>query len=140
MVKNIVVKVVHKIGPESTAMEAAAAMVEKGIGCLIVSGEQGPIGMVTERDLLAKIAAVRADSSGVQVKDIMSVPLITVSMNTTIGEAAQTMIEHHIRRLVVTGEDGIILGLVTMTDIVRWVAKQEELSDSLIRYLMFDVP
>ncbi len=50
------------------------------------------------------------------------------------------MMDNADKRLVVMSEDGTFLGLVTMTDIVRWVAKQEELSDSLINYLNHDVP
>ena len=139
-VKSIVVELVHKIRPEASAQEAAALMVEKDIGCLVVSGNEGPVGLVTERNILRKLAAVRGDPSRVRVREIMSAPLISVSMDTSIGDTAKKMIDYHIKRLVVMGEDGTFLGLVTMTDIVRWMAKQEKLSESLINYLMFDVP
>jgi CBS domain-containing protein len=139
-VKNIVVEVVHKVRPESTAREAAAIMVERGVGCLIVSGIEGPVGMVTERDLLRKAMSNGADPNRVRIRDIMSVPLISVTMDTSVGEAAKKMVENNIKRLAVVGEDGTFLGLITMTDIVRWVAKQKELSEALINYLTYDVP
>ena len=139
-IRNLVVEVVHKIRPEGTVLEALQTMLEKDVGCLVVSGVGGPIGMVTEKDILRKVTALRRDPGKVQVREVMSAPLISTSMDTTVGAAAKKMIEGKIKRLVVMGEDGSFLGLVTMTDIVRWVAERKELSDSLINYLMYDVP
>ncbi len=139
-IKSIVIEVVHRIRPEATALEAASLMLEKEVGCLVVTGERGAIGMITERDILRKVTAAHIDPSKVRVKDIMSVPLIATTMDTPIGDAAKKMIENNIKRLVVLGEEGTFFGLVTMTDIVRWLARQEELSDSLINYLKYDVP
>ncbi len=139
-IRNIVIEVVHTIRPDSTALDAASLMVEKNVGCLVVAGTEGAIGMITERDILRKVTAAHIDPSKVRVRQIMSVPLVAVSMETSIGDAAKKMIEYSIKRLVVMGEEGTFLGLVTMTDIVRWLAKQEELSDSLINYLSYDLP
>ncbi len=139
-VKSIVVDVVHKVRPESTAREAAAIMADKDIGCLVVSGSEGAMGMITERDILRKVTATGVDASKVRVRDIMSVPLVVVSTDTSIGDAAKKMIENGIKRLVVLGEDGTLLGLITMTDIVRWAAGRKELSDTLTNYLNYDVP
>jgi CBS domain-containing protein len=139
-IRNLVVEVVHKIRPEGTVLEALQTMLEKDVGCLVVSGVGGPIGLVTEKDVLRKVTALRRDPGKVQVREVMSSPLISTSMDTTVGDAAKKMIEGKIKRLVVMGEDGSFLGLVTMTDIVRWVAERKELSDSLINYLMYDVP
>jgi CBS domain-containing protein len=139
-IKNLVVEVVHKIRPEGTVLEALRTMLEKDVGCLVVSGVGGPIGMVTEKDILRKVTARSRDPGKVQVREVMSSPLISTSMDTSVGDAAKKMIESKIKRLVVMGEDGSFLGLVTMTDIVRWVASRKELSDSLVNYLMYDVP
>ncbi len=139
-VKNILVEVVHKVRTESTAREAASLMVEREVGCLIVSSDQGPVGLITERDILRKVTALGKDPERVRVRDIMSVPLVSVTLETSIGEAAKKMMDNRIKRLAVVGSDGTFLGLVTMTDIVRWVSKQKELSESLINYLSFDVP
>ncbi len=139
-VKNIVVEVVHKVRPESTARDAAELMVEKEVGCLVVSGDEGPIGMVTERDVLKKVTAAGVDPNKVRVGQIMSGPLIAVTLETSVGDSAKKMIDNGVKRLVVMSEDGDFLGLVTMTDIVRWLAKREELSGSLLNYLNYDVP
>jgi CBS domain-containing protein len=130
---------VHKIHYESTVSEAAAALLAKDVGSLVVMGTDGPVGLITARDILRKVTAARADPGEVLVKDVMSSPLISVSAGASVGESARKMIEMKIKRLGVTDDQGGLTGIVTMTDIVGYVAKQEELSDSLIRYLMFVV-
>ena len=137
---KIVIEVVHKIRPEDTVLDALRTMLEKDIGCLVVSGVGGPIGMVTEKDILRHVTVRRLDPGKVQVKEVMSTPLISTAMDTSVGDAAKKMVESKVKRLVVMGEDGSFLGLVTMTDIVRWVAQSKELSDSLLDFLMYDVP
>jgi CBS domain-containing protein len=130
---------VHRIHYESTVSEAAALLLAKDIGSLVVTGNDGPVGLITVRDILRKVTAARADPAEVWVKDVMSSPLISVSAETSVGESAKKMIEMKIKRLGVTDDKGDLAGIVTMTDIVGYVSKQEELSDSLIRYLMYDV-
>jgi CBS domain-containing protein len=139
-IKSIMIEIVHATSGEATAVEAASVMLEKGVSCLIVTGKEGPIGMITERDILRRVTAARLNAGRVRVKDIMSTPLIATSMDSSIGDAARKMIENNIKRLVVLGQDGTFLGLVTMTDLVRWLAKEKELSDALIDYLKYHVP
>jgi len=130
---------VHKIQHESTVSEAAAVLLAKNIGSLVVTGTDGPVGLITATDILRKVTAARADPAEVRVKDVMSSPLISVSAETSVGEAAKQMIGMKIKRLGVTNDRGGLAGIVTMTDIVGYVAKQERLSDSLMRYLMHEV-
>ncbi len=138
-VKSVVVDVVHKVRPESSVQEAVRLMIEKDIGCLIVSS-QGPIGIVTERDILRKVTGRGLDPVKTRVEDIMSSPLVAVPPESTVGEAAKRMIDNQIKRVVVMDKEGTFLGLVTMSDIIRWLAKQEEVSDSLKNFLKYDVP
>ena len=70
-VRNIVIGVVHRIRPDSTALEAASQMVEKNVGCLVVAGREGAIGMITERDILGKVTAAHIDPGKVNVSHIM---------------------------------------------------------------------
>ena len=138
-VRSIIVNSIHRVFPETSVYEAAGLMVDKDVGCLLVSGNDGPVGIVTQKDVLRRVTSRRANPELTKVKDVMSSPLISIGQETSIGDAAKKMIEMGIKRLVVTGEDGDFWGLITMTDIVRWVANQEKLSDSLIDYLMHEV-
>jgi len=138
-VRSIIVNSIHRVFPETSVYEAAGLMVDKDVGCLLVSGNDGPVGIVTQKDVLRRVTSRRVNPELTKVKDVMSSPLISIGQETSIGDAAKKMIEMGIKRLVVTGEDGDFRGLITMTDIVRWVANQEKLSDSLIDYLMHEV-
>jgi len=70
------------------------------------------------------------------VSEIMSSPVVTVTQETTVAEAAETLAEEHVGSLVV-GEE-IIEGIVTETDIVRAVGERSDLSETTIGELMSD--
>ena len=120
---------VTTITPESTLYEAARIMGEKHIGSLIVIKYETPVGIITEMDLLREVVdeeiALEKDwlAGGATIKEekvdrIMTYPLITISLNSSIKEAAQTMIEKRIRRLAVR-ESGKVVGIITATDLIR---------------------
>jgi CBS domain-containing protein len=121
-------------------IDAASLMLEKDVGCLIVSQEKGAVGIITERDILRKVTAAGVDPRKVSVKDIMSLALVVATIDTPIGDAAKKMIDNRVKRLVILGKDGAFVGLVTMTDLIRWMAKESEVSDALLDYLTYDVP
>jgi CBS domain-containing protein len=122
--------------PETTLYDAARIMGEKHIGSLVVVKYETPVGIVTERDLLREVVdreiALEKDwlVGGASIKEekveeIMSYPLITISINSSIKEAAQMMIEKKIRRITV-GESGKIVGIVTAADLIRCLPKSSE--------------
>ena len=135
LVGSIVVENVYTVAAGASVADAAALMVSKRVSCLPVSMGQGAIGIITEKDIIAKVVAPGKDPRRTKVKEIMSTPLILVPNDATIREAAEKMLGHRVRRLVVTDSKGRLTGLVTMTDIVRWVAENQGNSTSVLRYL-----
>ena len=135
-IEEIMVHEVVTITPENTLHEAARIMGEKHIGSLIVMKYETPVGIITERDLLREVVAREIDLEkdwlvgGVTIKEekveeIMSYPLITISLKSSIKEAAQTMIEKKIRRLGVR-EHGKVVGIVTAADLIRSLPETPE--------------
>jgi len=124
-ISRIVIEDVFTVKGDAGVADAAALMVNRRISCLPVSMGQGAFGMVTEKDIIAKVVALGKDLKKVKIKDIMSTPLILVPVDATIKDAAEKMLRHHVRRLVITDEAGKLAGLVTMTDIVRWIAARQ---------------
>jgi CBS domain-containing protein len=127
--EQIMVRDVITITPESTLYEAAGIMGEKRIGSLIVIKYKTPVGIITERDLLREVVnkgiALEKDwlAGGASIKEekvenSMSYPLIAISINSNIKEAAQMMIEKKIRRLAVS-EHGKVVGIITAADLIR---------------------
>jgi CBS domain-containing protein len=128
-IEQIMSREVVTITPENTLYEAARIMGEKHIGSLIVVKYDTPVGVITERDLLREVVAREIDLEkdwlvgGVTIKEekveeIMSYPLITISLKSSIKEAAQMMIENRIRRLGVR-ENGKVVGIITAADLIR---------------------
>jgi len=106
------------IAAGATAAEAAKVMREKDIGSLVVVDRGSPTGIVTERDLVTKVAASDLQPSRVFVKDIMTSPVVAVHPHEEVAEAAKLMSQRKIRRLPVV-EEGKLVGMVTENDIIR---------------------
>lgn len=136
-IKQIMTQEVVTITPENTLYEAAKIMGEKHIGSLIVMKYDTPVGIITERDLLSEVVAREIDLEkdwlvgGVTIKEekvekIMSYPLTTISLTSSIKEAAQMMIEKKIRRLAVR-ESGKLVGIITASDLIRSLPEVPEI-------------
>lgn len=116
----------------ATVREAAVLMSKKAYGCVLVVEGDRAIGIITERDIVRQITAEGVDPSKVRAADIMSTPLVTIPVNSTVMEAAERMSAYGIRRIVVVNEDGALAGLLTAGDLAKWLAKQKNYSDSAL--------
>jgi CBS domain-containing protein len=103
---------------DATVAAAAKVMREQDIGSLVVLDADRPTGIVTERDIVTKVAAADQKPSVVRVKDIMTSPLVAVPPHEEVVEAAKLMSQRKIRRLAVV-QDGKLVGIVTENDILR---------------------
>lgn len=114
--------VVLTIGPNHTLREAAKLMTDRSVGAAVVVDPESPgPGIVTERDILRSLA--NGDDPTVElVRDHLTDELISASPEWSLEQAAETMVEHGFRHLlVVNGAD--LLGVLSMRDIVRcWVS------------------
>ncbi len=131
-VKDVMSKDVITTGPKETVKKAAEIMAEKNIGCLVITKGKKPYGMVTERDFLRKIIAVKNDYENIKVEDVMHVPLTTVSQDISIIKACELLQQKSFRRLPVT-KDGKLIGIVTETDLTR--ALRSLLTDSMQKFI-----
>ena len=106
--------------------EAALLMREEDIGCLIVTAHapEGDlvIGVVTDRDLAVEVLARGRDGTQVPLAAIVSGRLVTSSGDASLSEALALMADEGVRRLLVTGEDQELLGVVSIDDIVEHLA------------------
>jgi len=115
--------VVHTVDINSSVQEAAAAMKDVGTGCLVVIEKSRLTGIITERDIVQRVVAVKKLAREVRVSDVMSKPVLTVGPEALISDAAKIMMQNKIRRLVVA--EGVrILGIVTVTDFAKMMYKK----------------
>jgi CBS domain-containing protein len=113
--------VVLTIGPHHSLREAAKLMAERNVGAAVVVDPDSPgPGIVTERDILRALANDE-DASTEKVADHLTDELICASPEWSLEQAAETMVQHGFRHLlVVNGPE--LCGVLSMRDIVRcWV-------------------
>ncbi len=116
-------KVVLTVGPGHTLREAARMMSEKAVGAAVVIDEDaGGPGVVSERDILISIGRGE-DPDAERVGDHMTDTVISAAPDWSLERAAVEMARRHIRHLVVV-EDGALVGMLSMRDIVRvWTSE-----------------
>jgi CBS domain-containing protein len=120
------------LGIEATVAKAAKTMCHDEVGSVIILENSQPIGIVTEEDITCKVVAKDLKPSTVQVREIMSTPLITVSADKTVGDAAHMMVKHKVRRLPVIDAKKKVIGIVTVRDLLAVSNELNELLTDLI--------
>lgn len=112
---------VFQIAPDATVYEAIAAMVEHGVGSLLVTHDGTIDGIVTERDYLAKVALQGRASRTTKVSEIMSPNPICVDPDQDVAEAMAVMSEARIRHLPLMKE-GRLAGMISIGDCVKQIS------------------
>jgi CBS domain-containing protein len=110
--------VVLTIGPEHTLRDLAKAMSERTVGAAVVMDpDQAGPGIITERDLLASVAAGQSPDQE-KVADHLSTNLTFAASDWSLERAAEAMVRGGFRHLVVM-DGGEVTGVLSMRDIVR---------------------
>ena len=117
LVSDIMKKKVISIDETKTIKEAASIMNEAKIGSIIITKDDIPVGILTERDFVTKIAVEEIPLS-VSLSQVMIKPLLVVAPNQTVWEAAEIMKNMQVHRLAVQ-EGSKIIGMVSTTDLVK---------------------
>ena len=119
-VRDIMQKNVITIQEDKSALDAAKLISEKDISFLVIVKDDKPIGVITERDFVRKIAAQDKQASLIPLSEIMSYKFRWVEPSTEIEDAVQKMLNHNIRRLIVL-EDEKLVGVITQTDLADFL-------------------
>jgi len=117
-VKDLMTSNIISVSFETSVMEAARVMMMRDISSVLIKSEDEYVGILTDRDIINNIVANGLDSKEIMAGEIMSKPLITISEDASIDQAAEKMRDNKIRRLVVERKSGIA-GVISESDIVR---------------------
>jgi CBS domain-containing protein len=113
---------------DTPVLEAARLMRSRHVGDVVVveTGKRGPvpIGIVTDRDIVVGIIAPRIDVAQLTLGDIMGRDLITIPETQDVFETLEHMQRHGVRRLPVTDRAGVLLGIVSIDDLLELLAMQ----------------
>jgi CBS domain-containing protein len=140
-INSIMRKQLEIIEGTASVQQAAKKMKDKNVSSLVVVDESGlPQGLVSERDLVRKVCTTDVSISTVKNKEVMSSPLITISSRSSPSEAADMMLQHNVRHLLVVDNDNVNkpIGIITPLDFTRhqeYVANEDrEAIEKMLEY------
>ena len=119
--------------------EIAEMMRERNVGSVVLIDDQRPVGFLTDRDLTVSVLADGRDL-GDHAADHASSPVITANAEMQVEEAAELMVRHGVRRLVIV-DDERLTGILTLDDIASRTGDVElaaQLSTRVTRAVMPD--
>ena len=114
-------------------------MKEGNVGSIIIMDQNtDPVGIITERDIVRRVISDGKDPKITKALEIMSKPLITVEADTQLYDVAKKMVKNKIRRLPVVKNNNTLIGIVTVTDIIKYYYEKNKddnyLAKAMIRY------
>jgi len=113
------------IGPHETVLRALELMASRNVGGLVVTENDKPIAMFTERDYARSVILKGKSSSNTPIREVMSSKVISVRPEQTVDDCMAIMTENRFRHLPVV-QDGKLVGLVSIGDLVKSIIDQQE--------------
>lgn len=121
---------VQSVTADTLVETAAEAMLEDGIGSLVVVDDAGQVeGILTTTDFVG-IVAESQPKAETTVERYMSTDVVTVGAQTSIRDAADTMIEHGFHHLPVVDDGEGVVGMLTTTDLAAYLSHVQTPSPS----------
>lgn len=116
---------VATIAPGETVSALLAILAEHNVGALVVMQDDAVVGIVSERDVVRRIAERGAELLESPVESIMSSDVVSCSSQESVDSVAETMTERRIRHMPVI-DDGQLVGIVSIGDVVSSRMRQLE--------------
>jgi CBS domain-containing protein len=117
------------VARNTTVIEAVNAMEKNRVGAVAVV-EQGFLkGIFTERDVMRRVVLAKRNPETTTMSEVMTTPVQTVPSDTSRHEALVMMIEKHIRHLPIVDQEGRILGMLSIRNLLQ--RRVEDLSHEL---------
>ncbi len=121
-VADVMTRNVTYVAEDTSLVDVARIMRKDHVGDVVVTrrGEPAsrPVGILTDRDIVIQVIAEEAELSALTAGDAMSRELVTVSDSASLVEAVTQMGQHGIRRLPVTDTDGLLIGVLSLDDVL----------------------
>ena len=110
-------------GPKDSLAQAAKLMEQNNVGAIVITEQNRPIGIVTDRDL-ALGALVHGFSANDHIQTVMAYPASTIREDEGVLDATQQMMELGVRRLPVVDKLEHLVGIVTLDDLLLLLSRE----------------
>jgi CBS domain-containing protein len=115
--------------PSLALDEAARLMRQRHVGCLVIVEELSAteslvVGVLTDRDIAMGVVAAGRDPHGMRVGDLMSKDVVTAREQDSLLDVVAAMQRRKVRRIPVTGARDVLVGLVSLDDVLAAMAQQ----------------
>jgi len=128
-------KDVWSIDPDVAVLEAIRMMADRRVGALPVMRGTELVGIVSERDYARKVILMGRSSADTPVRNIMTTPVTTISLDEAVHNCMEIMTQKRIRHLPVV-DKGKVVGMISIGDLVKAVIEeQQQTIDQLERYI-----
>jgi CBS domain-containing protein len=132
LVRDAMTKNPKVVRRDTSVQEIVATMNKFDISSVIVVQEERPVGIVTHKDIMSKVVQPRIPPDALKAIEIMSTPVVTISEDASIEEAARLMSRKKIKKLIVISGDKLV-GIITSMDLVRAEPKLTTLIESILK-------
>lgn len=117
---------VLSLPPDASVRQAARLMAESNVASVLVTENGRLLGIVTERDVTARVVATGLDPDHTALSQVMTADPRTLAPDDSIGEALELMRSHGFRHLPVLDDDGHPVAMVSVRDLYAVVQRQLE--------------
>jgi CBS domain-containing protein len=118
-------RALFSIEPDVPVLEAVRMMADHHVGALLVMRGTELAGIVSERDYARKVVLLGRSSADTPVRQIMTSPVITVSLENSVQDCMRLMTERRIRHLPVV-DGGRVIGMVSIGDLVKALIEEQQ--------------
>ncbi|HTX04894.1 MAG TPA: CBS domain-containing protein [Steroidobacteraceae bacterium] len=118
-------RALFSIAPEDPVLEAIRMMADRHVGALLVMRGTELAGILSERDYARKVVLLGRSSADTPVSQIMSSPVISVTLENSVQDCMRLMTERRIRHLPVI-EGGRVVGMISIGDLVKAVIEEQQ--------------
>lgn len=132
-VEEMMTRDVKVVREDTNMQEVIATMLKFDISSLVVVQKERPIGLITHKDILAKVLQPELVLATLTARNVMSTNLVTIGEDASLEEAARLMARKRVKKLLVV-HDNKLKGIITSMDIVREEPRLTKLFEELLKY------
>jgi CBS domain-containing protein len=127
---------VWTVSPDASVHDAVDLMCERNIGAILVCTGDEVLGILSERDCVRRVMLHGRSSRDTRVSQVMSGSIRSVSPHDTVDHCMQQMTDKRVRHLPVLDDDGMLVGMISVGDVVKaQLSEQENLISGLESYI-----